>query len=184
MLFIASVASAAPVTKVTGPYKVSFDLNTTLNYTNIIAKPIETPTSFTYKMLIKTNNSTFAQVAIYESKNLTDSTMDVGKLLVEKDIINLGYFNNISLANLVIDKMKGFIFTGLNARKARIFQAYYWIDSIDCQCGPVSVGKTEVEVISSYPLNETKNLLFSLHVEKTKSTEKPKVLTFLPPKSS
>jgi len=183
MLSIASAASAAPITKITGPYRISFDLNTTLNYTTVLVNPLETPKSFTYKMLIKTNNSTLAQVAIFESKNLTDSTMDIGKLLAEKEMINLGYFYNLSLANLIIDKKNGFIFTGLNARKARIFLVYYWTDSQDCQCGPVSVGKTEVEVLSSYPLNETKNLLISLHVEKAQSTEKPKTLTFLPPKS-
>ncbi len=182
MLLIASTASAAPVTKITGPYKISFDLNTTLNYTTILSQPFETPKSFTYKMLIKTNNSTLAQVAIYESKNLSDSTLETGKLVAEQGMINIGYFYNISSADLVIDKKKGFILTGLNARKARIFRAYYWTDSQDCQCGPVSVGKTEVEVISSYQLNVTKNLLTSLHLEKTQPTEKPKTLTFLPPK--
>jgi hypothetical protein len=173
MLLIASAASAAPVTKITGPYKISFDLNTTLSNTTILSKPLESPSSFTYKMMIKTNNSSLAQVAIYESKNLSDSTLDTGRLIAEQGMVNMGYFYNISFADIVIDKKKGFVFTGLNARKARIFRAYYWTDSQDCQCGPVSVGKTEVELISSYPLNVTKNLLVSLHVEKTGLTEKP-----------
>jgi hypothetical protein len=184
MILIASAASATPVTKIMGPYKISFDLNTTLNYTTTLSQPLEKPSSFTYKMLTKTNNTTLAQVAIYESKNLSDSTMDTGMLIAEQGMINMGYFYNLSSANLVIDKKKGFVFTGLNARKARIFRAYYWTDSQDCQCGPVSVGKTEVEVISSYPLNVTKNLLISLHMERTGPMEKPKTLTFLPPKSS
>lgn len=64
MLSISSTTSAAPLTKITGPYKVSFDLNTTLNYTTILAQPFETPKSSTYKILIKTNNSTLAQIAI------------------------------------------------------------------------------------------------------------------------
>lgn len=104
--------------------------------------------------------------------------------MAEQGMINIGYFYNISYADTVIDKKEGFIFTGLNAKKARIFRAHYWTDSQNCQCGPVSVGKTEVEVISSYPLDVTKNLLTSLHLDKIQPTEKPKTLTFLPPKSS
>lgn len=173
---VASIASAAPETKTTGPYEVSFDMNTALNYTVQLAQPYKTPTETIYPLMIKTDNKTLAQLSIVESMNLTDSTMSTGKIIIELGMKNAGYFKNISASDMVIDGKKGFIVAGENSEDMRIFQAYYWLDSRDCGCGPVSVGKTGVEISSSYPQNETMNLLKSLHVVNTKKTAKSLVL--------
>jgi hypothetical protein len=178
----AFIASGAPETKTVGPYNVSFDMNTTTNYSILYAKPVETPASSTYMFMIKTNNTTLANVAVIESKNLSDSTLSFGKLLAERGLISNGFSRNISSFNTEIDGKRGFIYTGLNSKKMRLFMMGYWLDSQDCDCGPVSVGKTKVEVISSYPPALTWNLLSSLHIEKSKLKRQQKTLVFAPPK--
>jgi len=45
-----------------------------------------------------------------------------------------------------------------------LYNALFWLDSQGCECGPVSVGTTSVEVTSSYPEEVTESLLSSLHV--------------------
>jgi hypothetical protein len=68
------------------------------------------------------------------------------------------------------------------SRKVKVL-INFWLDSKNCECGPVSVGKTEVEVVSSYQPSLTKNLLTNLHIEKSKLEGKPKTLVFGPSKS-
>jgi hypothetical protein len=182
MLIAASAASAAPETKTIGPYKVSFDLNTTLNYTVKLEQPIETPANSIYQILLNTYNYTLAKVQVEEYKNLSDSSLDVGKTIFELSIANQGFNKNISAQNIIIDGKKGFVVTGMSTKNLRLWQAYYWLDSTDCECGPVSVGKTEIGIVSLYPLNVTRNLINSLHVENIKQPSKPKTLTFGPPK--
>lgn len=184
MLIASSAASAAPETKIVGPYKVSFDLNTTLNYTVKLEQPIETPANSIYQILLNTYNYTLAKVQVEEYKNLSDSSLDVGKTIFELSIANQGFNKNISAQNIIIDGKKGFVVTGMSPKNLRLWQAYYWLDSTDCECGPVSVGKTEIGIISLYPLNVTRNLINSLHVENAKQPAKPKTLTFGPPKMS
>ena len=184
MLMSTFMASGVPENKTLGPYNVSFDLNTTANYSIIYAKPVETPDSSTYMLLIKTNNSTLANVAIVQFANRTDSTLSFGRLLAERSLIKNGFNRNMSSLDTEIDGKKGFIYAGINSKKLILFMIGYWLDSKDCDCGPVSVGNTKVEVISSYPPALTWNLLSSLHIEKTKLNEQqqPKALVFTPPK--
>lgn len=42
--------------------------------------------------------------------------------------------------------------------------AVYWKDSKNCECGPVSVGKTKVEILSTLPRDLNENLLDSLNI--------------------
>lgn len=73
--------------------------------------------------------------------------------------------------NLTIDDKEGFLISGApmaNENTAPgfvIFQSQYWLDSKDCECGPVSVGTTSVDITSTYPQDITMNLLNSLHIE-------------------
>ncbi len=184
MLIAASAASAAPETKIIGPYKVSFDLNTTLNYTVKLEQPVETPTNSIYQILLNTYNYTLGKIQVEEYKNLSDSSLDVGKTIFELSLANQGFNKNISAENIIVDGKKGFVVTGVSSKNLRLWQAYYWPDSTDCECGPVSVGKTEIGIVSLYPLNVTRNLINSIHVENINQPAKPKTLTFMPPKMS
>lgn len=140
VLMIATMAQAKPETNTIGPYKVSFDLNTTINHTIELAQPVDSPYAVLYDLFITTRNYTLAQLSIIESKNLTDSTLSTDKYINEQNLIIKGYFKNISFADMQIDGKKGFALTGLNANKMRLFQASYWLDRKDCECGPVSIG--------------------------------------------
>jgi hypothetical protein len=184
MLMSAFMASAALETKTVGPYNVSFDMNTSTNYSILFSEPIRTSDSSVYLMLIKTNNTTMSQIAIIDNENITDSTLSTGKIIAEKSLANFGYSRNMSSVYTDLDGKKAIIVTGLNQRNMRLFLAGYWLDSKDCQCGPVSVGKTKVEVTSSYSPVQTWNLLSKLHIEKSKKKEQkqPKTIIFVPPK--
>ena len=181
---IATMAHAKTETNTIGTYKVSFDLNTTLNHTVKVAQPIDSPSAVLYDLSVTTRNYTLARLSIIESKNLTDSTLPTDKYINELNMIVKGYYKNISGVDMTIDGKKGFVLTGLNTKNMRLFQASYWLDRKDCQCGPVSIGTTQVAVTSAYPLNVTLNLLKTLHIEKITQAEKPKILTFGPPKMS
>jgi hypothetical protein len=183
VLVIASMAaSASPVSKAIGPFNITFDLNTTLKYNVTAEDAQETSSSWIYQMLIQTDNRTAAQISVIEYKNLTDSTLSIGKILIEQSMSLMGFSRNISSIDMHKGSYKGFIFTGMNTAGMRLFRAYYWLDSIDCECGPVTVGKTEIGVISTYPLNESASLIKSLHVEapRQKVDQMPRV--FAPPK--
>jgi hypothetical protein len=182
MLMSAFIASATLETKTVGPYNVSFDMNTSINYSILFSKPVQTSDSSVYLMLVKTNNTTMAQIAIIDYKNITDSTLSTGEIIAEKSLANFGYSRNISSYYEDIDGKKAAIVTGLNQRNMRLFLTGYWLDSKDCQCGPVSVGQTKVEVTSSYSPVQTWNLLSKLHIEESKKKEQPKTLIFVPPK--
>ena len=184
VLMIATTAHAKTETNNIGPYKVSFDLNTTLNHTVKLSKPINSPSAVLYNIFITTRNYTLAGLSIIESKNLTDSTLPTDKYINELNMVIGGYSKNISSANITIDGKKGFVLTGLNTKNMRLFQASYWLDRKDCECGPVSIGTTQVAVTSAYPVNVTIDMLKTLHIEKIKQAEKPKILTFGPPKIS
>ena len=183
MLMVVSAAFAAPVTKTTGPYKVSFDLNTTYNYSVQVAKPYGAQDSSNYLIEIKRYNVTMASLTVLDYKNLSDSTLATGKTIYELETISRGYYNNVSGYYLKIDGKVGFLVAGSSPQGFRLYSAHYWLDSKNCECGPVSVGTSEVGVISLCPINVTKNLVTSIHIEKTNSAEMPKTLVFTPPKS-
>jgi hypothetical protein len=46
------------------------------------------------------------------------------------------------------------------------YEAVYWLDSVQCDCGPVSVGTTRVGITSTYPEDVTMNLINSLRIVK------------------
>jgi hypothetical protein len=82
--------------------------------------------------------------------------------------------------SLTIDGKEGFLISGVppsasvNAAPGfTLYQSQYWLDSKSCECGPVSVGTTSVDITSTYPQDITTNLLNSLHVGKTESAATP-----------
>jgi hypothetical protein len=167
MLMLAFATSAAPETYKHGPFIISFDMNTTLNHTVQIAGPLVAPTSATWLMQIKNDNNTTAIVSIIEFNNLTDSTLTTNMDTIGLSTALQGFYNNITYKAMKIDGKDGFIVSGRNTRNMRLFRASYWIDSNKCACGPVSVGKINVAIGSTYPEDITLKLLNSLHVQRT-----------------
>ena len=167
VLLLSSAAFAATETQQLGPYTVSFDMNTPMQYQIQAQEPIETPYSTIYSLRITTDDATGASIGITEYKNLTDATLDVAKQLTAMGMALRG-LNVTSVEDQTIDGKEGFLISGVPAADAEnapqgatLYLAGYWLDSINCECGPVSVGTVNVGISSSYPEDVTQNLVNS-----------------------
>jgi hypothetical protein len=123
-------------------------------------------------LVIQTDNSTLASISITEYKTPVDSTLQMQGALDFWKTRARG-INATIPANMTIDGKDGFMISGVpfpgSSAPAgyKLFQAQYWLDSKQCECGPVFVGKTSVDIISTYPQDVTMNLLKSISVVKS-----------------
>jgi hypothetical protein len=180
-VMLAATASAVPENATTGPYVVSFDLNGTLNYRAESVAPIEEEIRTAYPLTIAVNSSPEVQITIFEYKNLVDSTPDLWQTINSQGLALL-HLRNISLApGMVIDGIPAYGLSAIDSANRTLYSSYYWLDSNECECGPVSLGKTNVVITSTLPLNITGQLLDTLHVEKNLGVAGP--MTFAPPKA-
>jgi hypothetical protein len=169
-LMLCSIAYAASESHPLGPYTVSFDLNTNTKYDVQTAQPMENQLGKAYSMGIITDNSTFAVVGITDYNELADSTLKMHKELLKMNT-RLSGLNVTSTQDMTIDGKEGFemVSTPLSSDMAntKYYRGLYWLDSKNCECGPVSVGKTVVMISSTYPEDVTNNLLKSIKVAKS-----------------
>jgi hypothetical protein len=172
-LMLASTATAVQESRQVGPYTVSFNMNTPQAYTVEPAQTQSTPSGTADLLTIVTNNETGATIGITQYNNLTDSTVVVGKTIRSMNMILSGLNVSSSPVDMVIDDKPGFVITGVATVPAgapdagtqvALYEASYWLDSVNCQCGPVSVGKTNIVIRSTYSQEITQGLLSSLHV--------------------
>jgi len=166
---LSSLAVAVPESSQVGPYTVSFDLNTNLNYQIQTPEKVEIASAVAYPIWIITDNVTGASITITEYKELRDSSLQLNEENTALRMFIRG-INATAPIEQTIDGMKGFVISGMpgvsNMPQTTFLQALYWLDSKDCECGPVSVGTTSVGIFSTYPEDVTTNLLNSLHVVK------------------
>ncbi|MDD4652923.1 MAG: hypothetical protein PHQ34_11925 [Methanothrix sp.] len=168
MLMLSAVAMAVPDSQQLGPYTVSFDLNA--NYQVQNTQPIENEKVSAYRMGLIVDNSTLAIIDIAEYAELEDATLKAHKNLLGLSMLREG-LNATNVADLTIDGKEGFMvtsepFEAMAGAPSQVYRAMYWLDSQDCECGPVSVGKTSVVITSTYPLDVTQGLLSSLQIVK------------------
>jgi len=166
MLMLSAVAMAMPGIQQLGPYAVSFDLNA--NYQVQIAQPVQNEQVNAYRMGLIVDNSTLAIIDIAEYAELEDATLKVHKNLLGLSMMREG-LNATNVEDVTIDGKEGFMvtsepFEAVAGAPSTVYRAMYWMDSQDCECGPVSVGKTSVVVTSTYPLEVTQGLLSSLKI--------------------
>lgn len=168
---MSSLAFAATETEQLGPYTVSFDMNTPMQYQVVVQQPIETPIYTAYSLRINSSDTTSAGIGITEYRNKTDATLSVAKQLMIMQMALTGFNLTAAPEDMTIDGRDGFLmigapFSGMeNAPQiSEIFRAGYWLDSVDCECGPVSAGTTNVGIYSTYPEDVTRNLLSTLSV--------------------
>lgn len=161
VLMLSSQAFAAPETSQLGPYLVSFDLNTNMQHQLQVIAPIQTQSAMIYGIQIFTDNTTEAVLSICRYMNPTDSTLGPYKQLSAMDAA-LRLFDVTSVIDRTIDGNDGFLLTSVPTPEAtrvpadiKLFRAIYWMDSTKCECGPLSVGKTRVDITSSYPQEVT-----------------------------
>ena len=162
-LMLSSIALAEEVTQQIGPYNVSFDLKTNMKYQVQTRDPIEMTTFTAYPMRVITDNNTFSDIVIYENKKPTDSTPAIEKTITGLTLMLRG-FNVTKSEDRVIDGKEGFVLFGESfpenqAAPSQFVQASYWTDSKECECGPISIGKTKVLIGSSYPNDVTNEIL-------------------------
>ncbi len=172
MLSAVAVTMAAPESQQLGPFAVSFDMNTDLPHQMVTAEPIEAPTANIYSMQIATDNSTKAIITVSEYNSPIDSTLGLYKQISAMSMA-LIYFNTTDVQDRAFDGKEGFLlvcepsqFNTAAPAGAKLYNAMYWLDSVGCECGPVSVGTTSVDITSSYPQDVTESLLSSLKIEK------------------
>jgi hypothetical protein len=187
MLILSSLAVAAPDGSQLGPYVVSFDLNTDIQYEVQSAQPVENELATIYQMRIFTDNSTSAGITVVDNKDLTDATMTMHKNLMAMEMTLRG-LNVTSVDDMTIDGKAGFMATSVPIpteqavpADIKIYRGMYWLDSEECECGPVAVGKTYVVISSSYPEDVTENLFGSLHVETGQATPMASTGQDMPP---
>ena len=175
VLMLSSLAIAVPESSQLGPYSVSFDMNTDLPHELTPMETIQGQAVTVYVMQIFTDNTTKARLLISEYNSPIDSTLGVYKQLTAMGIALTG-FNTTSMEDKMIDGKEGFLIGSvpypdntMAPTDAKLFNALYWMDSQGCECGPVSVGTTSVEITSSYQQDVTENLLSSLKVVKSEA---------------
>ncbi|MFB3763920.1 MAG: hypothetical protein ACE14P_01575 [Methanotrichaceae archaeon] len=169
VLITSSVSLAAPETRQAGPYMVSFNMNTGMNYQIQTPNPAVYPFATIYPIVIVTDNMTGASISITKYNNLTDSTLQVSEEITALRMAIRG-INTTAAEERVIDGRNGFIISGVPIGIASVptglqfYQAQYWLDSSSCGCGPVSVGMALVDITSTYPEAVTLGILGSIHV--------------------
>ena len=169
VLMLSAMAIAVPDTQQLGPFAVSFDMSA--NYQAQIAEPIETETANAYQMRLFVDNSTFAVIGITEYAEPTDATVQVHKSLMPMSMIIREGLNATNVEDRTIDGKEGFIVTSEPFEAevggpSTVYRAMYWLDSQDCECGPVSVAETSVIITSTFPQDVTEGLLSSLQIVK------------------
>lgn len=184
VLMLSSMALAAQDSQELGPYTVSFDLNA--NYQVQFGQPMQSEIANAYSMRLFVDNSTAAVIGITEYAQPTDATLKVHESMMAMSMLMREGLNVTSVEDMSIDGKNGFLFASepieaVAGAPGTVYKAMYWLDSQDCECGPVSVGTTSVIVTSSFPLDVTKGLLSSLHVVKGGSATSTQGGQVLPP---
>jgi len=170
MLMLSSEALASMEMQQIGPYIVSFNMNTDMSYQIQMQDPVIYPFATVYPLIIATDNTTGASISITQYNNLTTSTLDMNEEITALRMALRG-INVTAPEEVVIDNMSGFLISGMpfadmgNApTEITLYQAQYWLDSKECECGPVSVGTVLVSIGSTYSQEVTQGLLSSIHV--------------------
>ena len=139
MLMLSSLAVAAPDSSQLGPYAVSFDLNTDIQYEVQSAQPIENELATVYQMRIFTDNSTSAGISVIENKDLSDATLIMHKNLMAMEMTLRG-LNVTSVDDMTIDGKAGFMATSVPIATeqavptdTKIYRGLYWLDSEECR---------------------------------------------------
>jgi hypothetical protein len=170
VLLLVALASAKTEDVSVGPYKVSFDLNTTMNYTITPDYQVNADNSSTGNVRILSENDTLALIGItnfnaWQYAGFTRSDFLYMDLALKTD-------GNVLEGNVtkgVIDGKTGLIVTQKRLQPSDnstidSMIAVYWPDSQEIEGYGIPVAKTKVEIIANMPGNMSKDLLGSIHI--------------------
>ena len=170
IFLLAASASAKQEGISLGPYNVSFDLNTTANYTVMPHSELEKDSNTTSVHIdIIFDNDTQALIGI-ESFNewqyASHPCTTLKKLVLDLDETYLE--GNVSERR--IDGKMGEVVstTYTRSRDNKVLNsimAEYWPDSKDVEGYNIPVGRTKVEILAIFPKNLSDSLLETIHIE-------------------
>jgi hypothetical protein len=155
-----------------GPYNISFNLNTTMDY-NLTPNPVvEDNDSSLYRLTISFDNDTIADVGVVAYKDWKygeyPCTFWQGSYLrAAKDS---GEIQDGSVSEATIDGKEGIVIRQeiFNESEDRVINstiARYWLDAEEIEGYGLMAAKTEVQMVSLLPENLTDDLLNTIHVE-------------------
>jgi hypothetical protein len=172
MLMLVALASAKPEEVSVGPYNVSFDLNTTTNYTATPDYQMNADNSSSGTIRIQSGNDTLALIGItnfntWQYAGFTRSDYLYMDLALKTD-------ENVLQGNVtqgLIDGKTGLIVTQTRLQPSDnstidSMIAIYWPDSQEIAEYGIPVAKTKVEIVANMPGILAESLLGSIHVAK------------------
>lgn len=169
LLALISVASADPSRITTGPYNITFDLNTPKNYTIEVMPPLVDVNYTSYTALINVANETKAGIYIWDLKTPEDATITTIEEVYKAYIHDL---QNASVETGQIDGKDGIIAYYVDRQNRQTFLCRYWLDSKKIDNSSLYAGSIEVRLYGTMPRNSTEgmdtagSLINTLHIEK------------------
>jgi hypothetical protein len=169
LLILISVVSAEPSRITTGSYNISFDLNTSKNYSVEVMSPLEGNNYTSYAILINASDQIKAGIYIMDSKTPEDATLSTQVSIYK------GYTHDIPNASVEIreiDGKDGFIGYYVDPKNRQAFLGKYWLDSKEVDESSLYQGSIEVKLFGTMPRNSTegtaiaKSLIDTIHIEK------------------
>jgi len=164
-----SVASADSSRITTGPYNITFDLNTTKNYTVEVMPPLADNNYTSYTALINVTNETKAGIYIWDLKAPEDATITTIEEVYKAYTHDL---QNASVKTGKIDEKDGIIAYYVDQQDRQAFLGRYWLDSKKIDNGPLAAGSIEVRLYGTMSRNSTegmaiaRSLINTIHIEK------------------
>jgi hypothetical protein len=167
MVLLAAGASAKTEEISSGPYNISFDLNTTMEY-SVSSNWDETNTTATVN--IKFTNDTQAVIAV-----INDTAWKCADLTPDLKYLNLALNYEMALGSIVdgtliertIDGKPGLVAVEVFEKDDNVVNstiAKYWLDSKEIENYNITVGMTSVEILARIPLNISESLLNSIQI--------------------
>jgi hypothetical protein len=167
MVLLALGASAKTEEISVGPYNVSFDLNTTSEYT---VSSHWDDANTTSNLNIKFTNDTQAAIAVINETvwKCADLSPDLKYLNLALNFENaLGNLMDGNLSESIIDGKPGLVAIETYEKDGKVSNttiAKYWLDSKEIENYNISVGMTKVEILANLPLNLSESLLNTIQV--------------------
>jgi ABC-type sulfate transport system substrate-binding protein len=167
MILLAAGASAKTEEISSGPYNVSFDLNTTMKYSVLSQWDEANATSSTN---IKFTNNTHALIfvtnkTVWECADLSPDLKYLNLALNYEKAI--GQIVDGALFERTIDGKPGLVVIETYEKEGNILNstiAKYWLDSKEIENYNISVAMTKVEILAKFPMNLSESLLNTIQV--------------------
>ncbi|MGB9902909.1 MAG: hypothetical protein ACPLOT_08005 [Methanothrix sp.] len=159
-------ASPEPVVRDLGPFRVSFDLNTSIPYTVVVDEPVRSilkgRSYITYGLGVKGEESSI-WIFVTDYGKILEVPLDNDWKLVNDFLTEQGC-SRINITETVIDGTVGALGGGILPSDRVIFCASYAPEGVFVQGKHLVT--TNCRLYSTFPADETVSLLDSIHVER------------------